>query len=277
MRKKAVKDKSAMIVTIVAIILIIIIGFTSKQRDEITVVEKWVGNILSPAQKVVNIGATTVGESVYSIFNFSKIARENVKLKEEMENLQEQLVEARLNRDELEELRGLRFALNYLEETTDYEPIAANIVAKSPSNWFDVFTIDVGEDRGITKDSIVLASSGLIGKVYEVGGNWSKVISIIDNNSSVSFQVLRDKNYQGIVSGSITNELSGYLFDPMVEVVVGDKLITSGMGIYPQGIMIGEIIEVSKSSDQLLKTITVEPAVNFKSMNKVLVITPNTR
>lgn len=277
MRKRAVKDKSAMIVTIVAIILIIIIGFTSKQRDEITKVEKWVGNILSPAQKVVNIGATTVGERVYSIFNFSKIARENVKLKEDMENLQEQLIESRLNRDELEELRGLRFALNYLEETPDYKPIAANVVAKSPSNWFDVFTIDVGEDKGITKDSIVLASNGLIGRVYEVGGNWSKVISIIDNNSSVSFQVLRDRNYQGIVSGSITNELSGYLFDPMVEVVVGDKLITSGMGIYPQGIMIGEIIEVSKSSDQLLKTITVEPAVNFKSMNKVLVITPNTR
>lgn len=274
MGRITVKNKSAMIVTIVAIILIIIIGFTSKQREEITVVEKWIGNILSPAQKVFNIGTTTISEKVSSIFNFTKVSHENEKLKKELQNLQEQLIEQRLKRDELEELRGLKFAINYLEEPDNYHLIAANVVGKSPSNWFDVFTIDVGEDRGILKDSVVLSSNGLIGRVYEVGDSWSKVVSIIDNNSSVSFQVLRDRNYQGIISGSITNELSGYLFDPMAEIVVGDKLITSGMGIYPRGIMIGEIIEVSKSSDQLLNTIIVEPAVNFTRMNKVLVTTP---
>ena len=116
-----------------------------------------------------------------------------------------------------------------------------------------------------------------MGRVYDVGGNWSKVVSIIDSNSSVSFQVLRNKSYQGIISGSITNELKGYLFDPNAEVVMGDKLITSGLGMYPKGIMIGEVIEVSKSSDQLLKTVTVEPAVNFQRLNKVLVISPNTK
>ncbi|SES74924.1 rod shape-determining protein MreC [Natronincola peptidivorans] len=277
MANRTVKDKSIMIVTIVAIILIIVIGFTSKQREELFIVEKWIGNVFSPVQKVVNTTTITVGEGISSIFNFTKATRENEELRNEILVLQEEIITTRLNRDELEELRGLRFALNYIEEEIGFYPIAANVVAKSPSNWFDTFTIDIGANRGITKDSIVLASNGLVGRVYEVGGNWSKVISIIDNNSSVSFQVLRDRDFQGIVSGSISNELSGYLFDPMAEVVVGDKLITSGLGIYPQGIMIGEIIEVSKSSDQLLKTITVEPAVNFKKMNKVLVITPNTR
>ncbi|SDK58237.1 rod shape-determining protein MreC [Natronincola ferrireducens] len=274
MERKTFKDKVAMIVTIVAIILIIIIGFTSKQRDELSVVEKWVGNILSPAQRVVTVGANTVGDGLSSIFNFSKIKRENDLLKKEIEVLQQEVIDLRMSRDELEELRGLKFALNYMEYEITDGVTTANVVAKSPGNWFDIFTIDVGENHGIQKDSIVLASNGLIGRVYEVGGNWSKVISIIDNNSSVSFQVLRDRSYQGIVSGSITNELTGYLFDPMVEVVVGDKIITSGLGIYPRGIMIGEVVEVGKSPDQLLKTITVEPVVNFKKMNKVLVIAP---
>ena len=275
MGRKTVKDKLAMIVTVIAIILIIIIGFTSKQRERVTVVEKWLGNILSPAQRVLNISMITIEEKVSSIFRFNRLLQENQELQNEVNILTKQLIEAKLTRDELEELRGLRFAMNYLEEPDYYQPIAANVVAKSPSNWFDIFNIDVGENKGITKDSIVLSSNGLIGRVYEVGGNWSKVISIVDNNSSVSFQVLRNKNYQGIVSGSIANELSGYLFDPMAEIVVGDKLITSGMGIYPQGIMIGEVLEVSKTEDQLLKTITVEPSVNFRRMNKVLVINPN--
>lgn len=275
MGKITFKNKSAMIVTIVTIILIIIIGFTSQQRDEITIVEKWVGNIFTPVQKVVNTGTTALGEGFSSILNISNISRENKKLKEEIEKLQKEIIELRLNRDELEELRGLKYALNYLKDPHEYKATAANVVAKSPSNFFDIFTIDIGENHGVTKDSVVLASNGLVGKIYEVGGNWSKVISIIDNNSSVSFQVLRERNYQGIISGSITNELTGYLFDPMAEVVVGDKIITSGMGIYPKGIMIGEVIEVSKSSDQLLKTITVEPVVNFRRMHKVLVLNPS--
>lgn len=274
MARKTTKNKSAMIVAIVTIILIIIV-FTSKQRNEITIVENWIGNVLTPVQKVVNIGRNTVGEGLNSIFNFSTIARENETLKIEMQDLEKQIIETRLQRDELEELRGLRFALNYMEDEEGFKPIAANISAKSSGNWFDVFTLDIGTNRGVSKDSIVLSSNGLVGRVYEVGDNWAKVISIIDTNSSVSFQVLRDRSYQGIISGTISGELSGYLFDPMAEVVVGDKVITSGLGMYPNGIMIGEVVEVSKSSDQLLKTITVEPAVNFKRMNKVLVMIPN--
>lgn len=275
MARKTLKDKSAMIVAIVAIILIIIIVFTSTQREEMTLVEKWIGNILNPINEVVNTSTTTVGESLSSIFNFSKIASENEALKKEIEVLEKEVIETRLHRDELEELRGLKFALNYIEEDEKFRPIAANISAKSSSNWFDVFTIDVGKKHGISKNSIVLASNGLVGKVYDVGGNWAKVISIIDSNSSVSFQVLRNRNYQGIISGSITNELVGYLFDPTAEVVVGDKLITSGLGMYPGGVMIGEVVEVSKSNDQLLKTVTVEPAVNFQRLNKVLVMAPS--
>ena len=85
---------------------------------------------------------------------------------------------------------------------------------------------------------------------------------------------MRNKNFKGIITGSVSYELSGYLFDPLAEVIVGDKLLTSGLGIYPPGILIGEVIEVSRTTDQLLKTVTVEPSVNFKRLNKVLVYIP---
>ncbi|GAB6088063.1 rod shape-determining protein MreC [Alkaliphilus crotonatoxidans] len=274
MARRDSKDRSAMIVAAVAIILIIVMGITAGQRQNITAVEKWIGNIISPVQNVVNTGAGKISEGFRSVFSMGQIKRENEALLQQIETLQQEVIEYRLERDELEELRDLRYALNYHEEDTPMDIITADVIAKTPDSWFNIFTINVGENQGVTVDSIILSSNGLVGKVYEAGGSWSKVISIIDNNSSVSFQVLRDANSQGILSGSIDFEVSGYLFDPLAEVVVGDKLITSGLGNYPKGIPIGEVVEVGKTNDQLLKTVKVAPAVNFNRMSRVLVMTP---
>ena len=275
MAKKPAKDRTAMIVAVAAIILIIVMSITSRQRENMSAVEKWVGNIFTPVQKVFSTGVSTVGESLSSVINIGRIKKQNGDLSKQVVELQKEVIQLRMDRDELEELRELRYMLSVTEEKDNYKSVAASIIGKSPSNWFDIFTIDVGADHGVKKDSIVLASNGLVGRVVEVGSNWAKVAGIIDNNSSVSFHVLRDANTQGIVTGSITSELSGYLFDPLAEIVVGDKLITSGLGIFPKGILIGEVSDVARTSDQLLKTIKVEPAVNFKKLNKVLVMTLN--
>ncbi len=274
MAKKAAKDRTAMIIAIAAILLIIVMSITSRQRENISEIERWVGNIFTPVQKVFSTGVTTVGDSLSSVFNIGKIKKQNGDLSNQVEELQKELIQLRMERDELEELRELRYMLNVVEEKDSFSSVAANIIGKTPSNWFDIFTIDVGTKNGVYKNSIVLASNGLVGRVTEAGDNWAKVSGIIDNNSSVSFQVLRDANTQGIITGSITSDLSGYLFDSLAEVVVGDKLVTSGLGIFPRGILIGEVSDVARTSDQLLRTIKVEPAVNFKKLSKVLVMTP---
>lgn len=272
MSRKKKKSYSAMIVAAVAIILIIIMGITANQREKITLVEKWIGNLITPVQKVVNTAVSGVGENISSIANFSKVKNENQELKQKIEKLEEEILNTRMSRSELEDLKGLKYSLNYVEDNEDYSIVTATISGKSPGNWFNIFTIDVGENQGVLKDSIVLDSNGLVGRVYEVGSNWAKIISIIDNNSSVSFQVMRDVTLQGLVTGSISGEISGYLFDPLADVIVGDKIVTSGLGIYPQGIIIGEIIDIDKTGDQLLKTVKIEPAVNFKRLTKVLVM-----
>lgn len=263
-----------MIVAIVAIILIIVAGITAKQRENISPIEKWIGNIITPIQKVIGGGINKIGENISSIANIANLKVENEKLKKELELLQEEVLEQSMARNELEELKDLKHALNYVEDVGGKNVVSASVIGKSPSNWFNIFTIDAGDNHGVKKDNIVVNSNGLVGKVYEVGGNWSKVVSIIDNNSSVSFQIMRDGNLQGIVTGSINNDLSGYLFDPLADIIVGDKIVTSGLGAYPKGIIIGEITEIDRSTDHLLKTIKVEPAVNFKRITRVVVMEP---
>ncbi len=272
--KNKYKNRPAMIVAIVAIILIIIIGITAKQRENITVIEKWIGNIITPVQNVISKGINGIKQNIDFIFNITNLKTENENLKKEVELLRQEVLSLNMKKSELEELKALKYALNYIEDDNKHDIISANIIGKSPSNWFNIFTVGAGEDQGVKKDSIILDSNGLIGKVYEVGGNWAKVVSIIDNSSSVSFQIMRDSNLQGIITGSITNEITGYLFDPLADIIVGDKIVTSGFGTYPKGIIIGEITEIDKSSDHLLKTIKVEPAVNFKRITKVIIMIP---
>lgn len=272
--KNKPRNRSAMIVAIVAIILIIIIGITAKQRENITVIEKWIGNVITPIQNVVNKGVNGIGQGVDFIAGIANLRIENENLKKEIESLQQEVLKLNMTRSELEELRSLKYALNYIKNDDKRKIISAGIIGKSPSSWFDIFTVDAGENQGVEKNSIVLDSNGLVGKVYEVGGNWSKVVSIIDNSSSVSFQIMRDSNLQGIVTGSVTNEITGYLFDPLADIIVGDKIVTSGLGTYPEGIIIGEIVEIDRSGDHLLKTIRVDPAVNFRKITKVIIMEP---
>lgn len=272
LRNKTKKSKSAMVVAIVAIILIIIAGITNKQRDDITIVEKWIGNIIIPVQNVFSSGVNKVEDNIGSIAKLKNLQAENEELREEVESLNKEILDLSMSRTELEELKKLKYALNYIEDDNKQNTISASLIGKEPGNWFNMFTINAGEDQGLKKDSIVLNSNGLIGRVYETGNTWAKVISIIDSNSSVSFEIMRDNSLQGIVTGNISNEITGYLFDPLADVIVGDSIITSGMGTYPKGIKIGEVVKVDKTEDNLLKTIKVEPSVDFRRITKVLII-----
>ncbi len=268
------RNRIPIIITIMVILLIMVIGFTSQQRERLTPVEKWIGDFFMPFQRIVSQGYYGVEDQIRTLIRSSEIKQENEMLKEELHHYQSELIEAKLNREELMELKNLQQTLNSIDRSGFSEPITANVIANNSGNWFQMFTVDAGERKGVGVNSVVIGSGGLIGRVYETGNTWAKVISIIDNSSSVSFRVLRDGDLQGIVSGSVENELSGYLFDPDAEIIVGDQLITSGIGLYPRGILIGGITDISTSADQLLQNIEVEPAVNFNRMNKVMIINP---
>lgn len=264
-----------MIVTFVAIILIIMMGITIGGRAKVSLPENIIGKIVTPVQRILYKSGQTVDEVISSLFTFRTIAKENQKLKEEIELLNQKVINLSLTRDELDELKGLYNALNYARENHKNKYVTASVTGKDVGNWFNIFTINAGKNQGVIKDSTVMNGEGLIGRVFEVGDNWSKVVTIMDNKSSVSFEVLRNNQYLGVVRGSVKGEVTGYLIDAQAEVLVGDKLITSGLSMYEKGILIGEIKEVIKKKDELLKTVIVKPGVNFKKIDKVFIIIPD--
>lgn len=264
--------KRAMII-VSTILLIAIMGITMGGRQNITLLENVAGRVITPIQKGLYAIGNGISSKVAPIINVWEIKEINESLVAENEQLKKELIDKTLTKLELEELDRLKEALNYTNKMAVDNYVSCDIVAKDQGNWFNLFTVDAGMDQGVTKNSAVVNGSGLIGLVYEVGDNWSKIVSVIDNKASVGFQTLNhSSNYVGQLNGSVDFDLTGYLFDPMADVQEGITLITSGLGVYPKGILIGKISKITIDKNELLTGIVVEPFVDFKQIDKVMII-----
>ncbi|MGJ0846059.1 rod shape-determining protein MreC [Tissierella praeacuta] len=271
------KNKERMMVTAVAIILIVLIGVTSTERIALSKFEKIVGNILTPMGRVSNSIGKGLSDFFNNIKNISKLKEENEELKKQVAKLEEE------NRNYINIIGKTDYLKNEIKllDKTSFNLISAQVVGKEPGNWFDRFTIDKGIKDGIKKGSTVIQGTemeqntiieGIVGRVVDVGDNWAKIVTVVDEISSISFKVLRTQD-GGIISGSIEGEVSGYLFDNKADVIKGDKLFTSGLGgVFIKDIYIGEVDEVISDDEDLMKKIKVKPAMNFKKLYKVFVI-----
>ncbi len=261
------------VLVLIGILLVLLMALSFGGRDRITFIESKLGSILMPIQKFFTSIGNFVDEKTEPIINVLNYKDLNENLSQENEMLKEQIVSLTMSQKELSELNDLKMALKFVDNELNNGYISCNVVSKDIGNWFNMFTVDAGREQGITKNSTVINGSGLVGLVYEVGENWSKVISIIDQKSSVGFEMLRVSNdYDGVLSGTTNYELIGELFDPKASVKINDFIVTSGLGMYPKGILIGKIYEVVSDKDLILKRIKVTPVVDFKKINKVMII-----
>ncbi len=271
------QNKERIIVTLVIIILISIIATTSSGRKSVTKLERFAGDLLSPVFKVVNKGTGQVVnkfKSVKEVFYLKDKNKELVKKVAELED------ENRKYEDLISKSDFLRPHYDLLK-TTKYNLIETNLVGREQGNWFNGITIDKGSKHGIKKGDIIVQAveleqgvviEGLVGRVVELGDNWAKVKTIVDELSSISFRIIRTQD-GGIITGNLETELSGYLFDDKADVVKGDKLYTSGLGgKFIKDLYIGEVKEVINENEDMVKTIKVNPAVDFKKIYTLYVL-----
>ena len=227
-----------------------------------------------PLQQGINQIGGWLGDLSDNFETLQQLRTENEKLQEQVDSLVTENSTLQEERYELERLRELyQLDQNY----SDYEKTAAHVIGKDSGNWFSTFTIDKGSEDGIEVDMNVMAGSGLVGIVVEVGPSWAKVRSIIDDSSNVSGMVLSTSD-RCIVSGDLSLMDDGQIrFEQMEnnenEVSVGDQIVTSYISDkYLQGILIGYVSEVTVDSNNLTRSGYITPAVNFKDLQEVLVI-----
>ena len=233
------------------------------------------GYIFVPMQQGINQTGSWIFNTANDFKTLSQVLAENEKLKEQNAELTNQLTNAKIEQYELENLRQL---FNLSEKYPTYEKVAANVIAKDSGNWFSSFTINRGKNDGIEPGMNVIAGSGLVGIVTEVGPNYAKVRGIIDDANNVSAMVpSTGDNFN--VSGNLKtmNESMVITFSGLRDdenlIKVGEPVITSYVSDqYHQGILIGYISSIENGPNKLTKIGTITPVADFEHLEDVLVI-----
>ncbi len=230
--------------------------------------------IIIPFQNGVSAVGTQIKDKSDELVQIRDLLAENERLQLQVDELTIQNTELQQDRYELNTLREL-YELD--EQYDDYEKTGARIIARDSGNWYHNFVINKGSNDGIEVDMNVIAGSGLVGRVIDVGPDWSKVLSIIADTSNVSATLLSTEEHL-IVSGDLELYSQGSIrFSQLIDrdgaVKEGDKIVTSNISDkYLPGILIGYIENIDVDSNNLTKSGEVTPAVDFGRLDEVLVI-----
>jgi rod shape-determining protein MreC len=232
--------------------------------------------VISPLQEAVSKATHPIGNFFSTLLRLPAIRRENEDLKDLLAELRSQIATTTADAvrlQQLEALLGLRESLGPKVDTT-----AAEVIANGVSNFDWTITIDKGSGQGVEVDMPVIASAGLIGHVTQVAPDSAVVQLIIDPDSAVAGR-LDVSRQTGLLSGEGEQDLRMGLVDATAEVQPGEQVVTAGyripgiaQSLYPPGILVGSVSRVLPDDAALEKFITVRPAVDFSSLDVVLVV-----
>ena len=269
------RNKSAAALITLVIVLGAVIGFINASGVKISFIENVVNVIVTPMQKLI----TNTGDSISNFFGYfsdvDAIKEENKKLKEENVELANKIKSIEVAEKENESLRSL---LGLKKTLTEMETKAAQVVSRDPANWFSTITVDKGTADGIVVDQAVITNNkALVGRVYEVGSNWAKIISVTDPEMSAGVLIERSGEY-GVTEGDAALEQEGKFklsyISKNTNLIVGDTLVTSGLGgIFPQGLSIGKVQSIKTDIQGISQYAVVEPACDLEKLKNVLIIT----
>ena len=260
-----------MILAVIALVIISI--FTAGKTIKIAGVDDALGFIITPFQGAVTSVTNWVGDSVNGIIERKNLEEENKELKKQIEELTSE--NERLSLYEAENKR-LSELLDVAQKYQDYDTVGSRVIAKDTGVWYDSFLIDKGSMDGIKNNMPVINAGGLVGRVVKTSAAYSNVYSILDTRSSVSVKSARTGD-AGVITGDYELMEQGLCrmeyIDSDAEIVEGDEIITSGLSeYYPEGISVGYVKEIHQDENGLTKYAVIQPKVDFKHIDTVLVV-----
>lgn len=276
-RPKSRKDKIRRILFCFLVLLIVaatVFFLIIRSGGSISIFENAVGSVLTPVQNVVS-GATTAVKDFFTTWrNYDSLQDEYDLLSLENEQLKMELVSADEALSENERLKSL---INAEDTYQALDPIYAKVIARDAGAWFETFSLNRGSNHGVATGMAVVNGDGLIGRVYEVGLNYSKVITIIDSRSRVACLVQRTRD-NGIMYGQTTSSDSAaqcyvYYLPNVNNISPGDTVVTSGTdSLYPKGLKVGNVTAVSLDAGSDGTYAIVTPSVDFQRIEEVFIL-----
>lgn len=271
---KFLSNKRLILLMLGVILLVALISYSLRDRDNVNFAEQIIKDTVGAGQSVFSGPAhfvTGIFDNVDSLLNTYK---ENQHLKarlEEFASVQAEVTDLRSENDQLKEIVGKEADLR------DYNPIQATVIARNPDQWEEKIILNRGVSDGVELDMAVLTAQGLIGKVSLVTKTTSTVelVSTQNPNYRVSAMVIGGEDgIFGLIEGfdADRRELLLKRIDAEVEIEVGQQVVSSGLGgIFPKGLIIGEITEITIDEFGLTQLAYVKPAADFTLLNHVMI------
>lgn len=196
----------------------------------------------------------------------------------ERELLSLQVKELKSKNAMLEEIRNengqLRNILSF-KKSSDKEGVVANVIGRDPSAWLMSITVDKGTTHGVDVGMPVGNGVGVVGRIVAVSSNTSSVLLINDPTSSIG-AMLQTSRATGLLEGWLKQDnLRLNYIESLKEdsISKGDRVITSGLdGVFPKGLLLGEVSEVREIPGELFKEVLVRPAVDLSVLETVVVL-----
>lgn len=279
-------NKRLIIVLVGLVLLISVVGFTSRERDRLTWPEMFFKDAFSVVQGIFYRPAQAVSGFFQEVDDAYSVYEENKALKASLDQYARLTAELH---DVKAENERLREALHATESLKLYQLRFAEVVARNPDTWNNVTTIDKGLKHGIKKDMAVITAKGMIGRVQSVA-NFSSTVELLTsyerrNHISAIIQT------QQMVNGVATyRDVSGVVeeYDPQERLLIMRKIpwglkieekqqvVTSGLGgVIPRNLPIGYIVKVEPDDYGLTQTAYVQPSADFSQLNEVMVVERN--
>lgn len=266
-------NKRLILLLVGMIFLVALISFSLRDRNHASLPEQLIKDVVGFGQSMFSKPTqyiTGVFDNVESLLNTYD---ENKRLKIRLEDyvtLQASVNDQRLENDELRKI------VDKEEDLRAYNPIQSTVIARNPDQWEEKIIIDKGEIHGVLENMAVMTAQGLIGKVILTTPYTSTVelLSTQNPNYRVSAVIAGDQEVFGLIEGfdEQRKELILKRIDTEYEVKVGQKVTTSGLGgIFPKGILIGEVTEVTTDDYGLTKLAYVKPAASFSILDHVII------
>ena len=246
---------------------VILISAQVNARSGVPVLESVTFGVLAEAQRGLSTGVSGIRRVWNRYLWLRGVEAQNADLRRQLDEMGVQYQQQRALADRATHLEQMLT----LRDRTNLKTAVAEVIASSASPDFRTLTIDKGTNQGLKQDMAVIAAAGAVGRIVVPSPGAAKVQLLIDRNAASGALIERSRA-QGVALGVGEDRLRLEYVSEASDVVVGDLVVTSGIdGIYPKGFTIGYVETVEKNGPAY-KRITVRPAVNFSSLETVLVV-----
>jgi rod shape-determining protein MreC len=232
----------------------------------------WTQTFASPIQSASSKATGATSGFFRQILNFRSIASENEDLKQRLAAAEQELHAARQQTIENDRLK----ALLDLKEKKEFETVAARVIARDPSVWFNTITIDCGSSSGVAVNMPVVSGTGVVGRVISVSP-WSSQVMLLTDEKAGAGAVVGQLGQSGAL-GSVRGRPDLGLIEMryvsgLEKVEVGDYVMTTGQdGIYPPGLNVGEVVDVKNGTATQPHQILIRPGARLDKLEEVAVL-----